>query len=533
MKHYLSLLLGLLLILTSCANSQDLNDNDVFTWNLGSEPNTIDPTYSGDIAGSTVIRHTFEGLIRESNGISMPGIAKSWDISENQKVITFNLRESLWSDGSPLTSSDFVFAWERAINPKTGSTYASIWEFTNIKGISDYIAGTVSFDKVGIYAPDDLTLVIELIQPTDYLLSFLSNSYFMPLQESNFNSGHSDKWASTKERAISNGPFILENYTLNESIKLIKNANYWDADNVDLYGINFLFIENENTSYMAYENGETHGIANVPNAKVSTLKGEDNNFHIAPLLGTFYFNFNLSHDMWSDVRIRKAFNLAIDRQAIVDTLARNQIPATQFVSPGFIDNDGNDFRDYDSDFDNPIDNSRISEAQELIAEAGYTNGDGFPTFELLYNTSDNNRMVAEMVQEMLKTNLGINCKLAAQEWGVYIDARVSGNFQYSKGSWTADFLDPISMLGIFTSNNPLNASNYSNKNYDQLIEEAINSVGSDKAKLLHDAETILMTDLPIVPIYHYTDIWLINESVINWSRSSFGIMDFSKASFIE
>ena len=505
----------------------------VLNWNIGADPKTIDPGLNGASDGGDVISQTFEGLFREKSGVVQPGIAKDFDVSEDGLTYTFNLRKSKWSDGSPLTAHDFEYAWKRAMDPETASEYSWLWEYTNVVGAQEFVYGEGTVEDVGVKALDDLTLEVKLTAPTDYFSSLIGFYHFMPVKQSAVEAGADGTWASDPELAVSNGPFKLVEYTIGEGLKLVKNDNYWNAKETKLAEINGKFIDDANTAYAAYQAGELDFIPSVPTAEIPRLIAEDPNFYVFPLLGTYYYNFNMDLDLWADVRVRKAFTLAIDRQVIVDTLASGQVPAGGFVPPGFADDKGNDFFETAGMYGLYTDGTGIPEAQQLLADAGYPGGEGFPEFTILYNTSEGHQTVAELVQEDFKTNLGIECKLENQEWAVFQDTRTAGDYEMSRGGWLTDFMDPSGMLAIFQDGNAYNDPNYYNEDFEAAMDAALAT--TDKAEhfaKLYEAQTIFMTDLPIIPVYHYSDTMLASERVVGWDRSVLGGMDFSTATVV-
>jgi oligopeptide transport system substrate-binding protein len=507
-------------------------DEAVFNWNIGADPKTIDPCLNGASDGGDVINQTFEGLVREKSGVIYPGIAESWDVSEDGLTVTFNLRESNWSDGSPLTANDFVYSWKRGMDPATASEYSWIWEYTNIVGAYAAVNGE-SLDAVGVSAPDDNTLVVQLETPTDYIVSLLSFYHFLPTKQSAVEAGADGAWAKDPANAVSNGPFKLTAYTIGEGLTLVKNENYWNADTVKLDRIEGKFIDEASTAYQAYQSGELDFLPDVPAAEIPSLIAEDPNFYVFPLLGTYYYNFNMDLELFQDPMVRKALNLAVDREMICETMGSGQVPAAGFVPPGFLDHEGNDFFETAGTYGIATDDSKVAEAQQLLAEAGYPNGEGFPEFTIMYNTSEGHQLVAELIQEMFKTNLGINTKLENQEWAVFQDTRKAGDYELSRGGWLTDFMDPMGLLSIFTSENAYNDPNYYNDAYDVLLSSAAKTRGAEHFEALYEAQEMLMTDLPIIPIYHYTDVMLISPRLQGWDRSVLGTLDFSGASIAE
>lgn len=504
----------------------------VFNWNIGADPKTIDPVLNGASDGGDVINQTFEGLTREKSGTVYPGIAESWDVSEDGLTVTFHLRESKWSDGSPLTAHDFVYSWKRGMDPATASEYAWIWEYTNIVGAFDAVNGA-SLDEVGVTALDDYTLEVKLITPTDYIISLLSFYHFMPTKQSAVEAGADGAWAKDPANAVSNGPFKLTSYKIGEGLTLVKNEHYWNAAEVKIDRIEGKFIDEQATAYQAYQAGELHFLPDVPPAEVATLIAESSDFYVFPLLGTYYYNFNMDLPMFQDVRVRKALNLAIDRELIVETLGAGQVPAAGFVPPGFLDHEGNDFFEKSGTYGIATDDSKIAEAQALLAEAGFPGGAGFPEFTIMYNTGAGQQQVAELVQEMLKTNLGITTKLENQEWAVFQDTRKEGDYEVSRGGWLTDFMDPMGLLAIFTSQNAYNDPNFNNAEYDELLSKAAKTRGAEHFEALYEAQEILMSELPIIPVYHYTDVILASPKLQGWDRSVLGTLDFSTATIVE
>ncbi len=522
------IVLAMVIIAVSCAGGNAQAGGRYLNWNINADPKTIDPGLNGANDGGNVISQTFEGLVRERSGVIHPGIAKSWKFSEDGLTLTFELRSSKWSDGSPLTANDFVYAWKRGMDPATASEYAWIWEYTNIVGANEAVNGG-PLDAVGLRAVDDNTLEVKLITPTDYIVSLLSFYHFMPVKQSAVEKGADGAWAKDPAAVVSNGPFVLTSYKIGEGLTLVKNPHYWNARAVKLPGINGKFIDAQSTAYQAFLSGELDFIPEVPTAEIPRLIAEDSRFHVFPLLGTYYYNFNLNLPMFKDVRVRKAFALAIDRELVVETLGAGQVPAAGFVPPGFIDADGKDFFKTAGTYGFASDDSTVPEAKRLLAEAGYPDGKGFPEVTIMYNTSEAHKQVAELIQEMLKTNLGISAKLENQEWAVFQDTRKAGNYQISRGGWLTDFMDPMGLLSIFTKDNAYNDPKYNNPAYDDLLSRAAKTRGKEHFDLLYKAQEILMNDVPMLPVYHYTEHMLISADLKGWDRSVLGQIDFSTA----
>jgi oligopeptide transport system substrate-binding protein len=316
-------------------------------------------------------------------------------------------------------------------------------------------------------------------------------------------------------------------------LTLVKNEHYWNAAEVKIDRIEGKFIDEQATAYQAYQAGELHLLPDVPPAEIPTLIAESPDFYVFPLLGTYYYNINMDLPMFQDVRVRKALNLAIDRELITETMGSGQIPAAGFVPPGFVDHEGNDFFEKSGTYGIATDNSKVAEAQALLAEAGFPGGAGFPEFTIMYNTGAGHQQVAELVQEMYKTNLGINVKLENQEWAVFQDTRKEGDYEVARGGWLTDFMDPMGLLAIFTSQNAYNDPNFNNAEYDELLSKAAKTRGAEHFEALYEAQEILMSELPIIPVYHYTDVILASPKLQGWDRSVLGTLDFSTATIVE
>ena len=535
MKRFLIFTLAVLLLApVAFANGgkEESQDLMVLNWNLAADPKTLDPGLNGASDGGDIGNNTHEGLVREQEGVVIPGMAESWELTDGGRTVTFKIRkDAKWSDGSDLTAQDFVYSWKRAMDPATASEYSWIWEYTNVVGAQDAAEGNGSLEDVGIRAVDDYTFEVKLTNPTDYFVSLMSFYHFMPVKREAVEAGPEGAWAKDPEIYVSNGPFVLTSYTIGDGLTLEKNENYWNADEVKLDVINVKFIDDASTSYTAYQAGEFDFLSatGIPAAEIPKLIAENPEYYIFPLLGTYYYNFNMDLDIWEDVRVRRAMNLAIDRERIVEVLARGNVPAAGFVPPGFPDHTGADFFETAGTYGIATDDSGVAEAKRLMAAAGYPNGEGFPEFVMMYNTSDNHKLVAEMIQEMFKTNLGIECTLENQEWAVFQDTRKEGDYELARGGWITDFLDPMGLLAIFQSTNTYNDPNYYNDEYDALVSRANGSVGAEHYEALYAAQDILMTELPIIPVYHYTDSMLSSPQVKDFTRSQLGAMDFSKA----
>jgi oligopeptide transport system substrate-binding protein len=509
-------------------------------YNLGADPKTIDPQLNSAVDGSTIIHNAFEGLMREDeNSKIVPGTAEKYEVSDDGTVYTFHIRkDAKWSDGKPVVAGDFEYAWKRALNPEVAAEYA--YQLFYIKNGAAYynqekIGGKVATaEDVGVKVIDENTLEVTLEAPVPYFLSLAAFPTYFPVRK-DIIEGNEEKWTLKPDTYISNGPFKMSEWKEKESITFVKNENYWDAKNVKLETLEVKLIDDQITYLNAFKSGEIDVIESPPQAEIPTLLDEGT-AKIYPYLGTYFYVVNVSDkakdvdpkaaEALSNPKFRKALSLAIDKQLIVDKVAQGgQTPATSYVPAGILDSIGTEFqKDYSSK------GANIEEAKKLLAEAGYPNGEGAPTITFTFNTDQGHQNIAQAVQDMWKTNLGINVELKNEEWAVFQDTR--NNFQYSiaRHGWIADYNDPMTFLDMWTTGNGQNNAGYSNKEYDKLIAQA--KVELDDAKrteLLHKAEDILMDESPIIPLYYYTNVLCIDKNVKGTYKSPLGQMEFRDA----
>ncbi|GAA0766793.1 peptide ABC transporter substrate-binding protein [Clostridium subterminale] len=509
-------------------------------YNLGADPKTIDPQLNSAVDGSTIIHNAFEGLMREDeNSKIVPGTAEKYEVSDDGTVYTFHLRENAkWSDGKPVVAGDFVYAWKRALNPEVAAEYAyqlfyikNGAAYYNKEKIGDKVA---TADDVGVKAIDDKTLEVTLEAPVPYFLSLAAFPTYFPVREDVIE-GNEEKWTLKPDTYISNGPFKMSEWKEKESITFVKNENYWDAENVKLETLEVRLIDDQITYLNAFKSGEVDIIESPPQAEIPTLLDEGT-AKIYPYLGTYFYVINVSDkakevdpkaaEALSKPKFRKALSLAIDKQLIVDKVAQGgQTPANSYVPAGILDSAGKEFKK-----DSSSKGTDIEEAKKLLAEAGYPNGEGAPTITFTFNTDQGHQNIAQAVQDMWKTNLGINVELKNEEWAVFQDTRT--NFQYSmaRHGWIADYNDPMTFLDMWTTGNGQNNSGYSNKEYDKLIAEAkVELDDTKRTELLHKAEDILMDESPVIPLYYYTNVLCIDKNVKGTYKSPLGQMEFRDA----
>lgn len=507
-------------------DASQLHKEQVIRYNVGTEPETLDPAKSTGIPEFNMQLAIWEGLMRlDSKSQPAFGAAEKVDISPDLLTYTFTLRKGLkWSNGEPLTAADFEYSWKRALDPDTAADYAYMLYY--LKGGEAYNGGTGKVEDVGVKAKDARTLVVTLEAPCKYFLSLSAFGTYYPVNKKIVEAD--SEWYTKAEKLIGNGPFKVSKWSHNDRIEFVKNPNYWGAKSVVLEKLVFTMVEEDTTELAMFESGEIDFADNPPSAELARLTAEKK-LGVNVLLGTYYYIFNVEKKPLDDVRVRKALTLAIDRKAIVETVTKGgQVPALAFVPPGIPDASGNDFRKSKGDYFKDAD---VATAKALLAEAGYPNGRGFPSLEILYNTSAGHKRIAEAIQEMWKVNLGItSVTLRNLEWGMYLAARDEGDFQIARAGWLGDFLDPMTFIDMWLTGGGNNNSRWGLPEYDALVEKARKSADQAvRMKTMHDAEALLMRDMPIAPIYYYVDLFLMKPYVKGVMQSALGPIDFKNA----
>jgi oligopeptide transport system substrate-binding protein len=499
---------------------------------LGAEPATMDPGLNQAADVTTVLQHLFEGLTRYSpEKKTVYGEAKDIKVSSDRVTYTITLRDDLkWSDGKAVTAGDYVYAWQRVVDPKTASPYSYI--FDPVLNANDIIAGKKDKNTLGVKALDDKTLEIKLKNPCAYFVELLSFTAYYPLRKDIVEGN--DKWTQDPKTYVSNGAFMLQDWSHKASITMVKNPNYYEKDKVTLDSLKFVLLEDDGARLAAYQNGEISFAYAIPVEEIEAWKDKPD-FITSSELSTNFIDFNVNKKPFDDVRVRKAFNLAIDRNYLVTKVTKqNQITAGAFVPVGVTDVDSTkQFRDVGGDFFSPKAEDyekNVAEAKKLLAEAGYPDGKGFPSVEYATNSASSNQAVAEALQNMWKTALGVNCTISQQEWAVFIDSRNKGNFQIARDGFGCDFTDAVSMLDLFVTGGGNNSPKYSNPEYDKLIAQ-IKSTDDNKVRmpLLHKAEEILMRDMPIAPLFYRSRAILVNTNIKGYYNSPLGFDFFQYA----
>ena len=460
----------------------------------GTNPQSLDPSQITGVPEHRIYRALFEGLVGMDprTNKAIPGVADSWTYSNDNSVITFKLREGIvWSDGTPITAQQIVESWLHHLNPTTASNYAYMMGMV-VKGAEDYNEKGGRPEDVAIRAVDDRTFEVNLVGPVPYALDMIAHYAFSPLPMHIIRQ-HGNNW-TRPENIVGNGPFILQEYIPNSRVVVTPNDKYWNKANVHLTKVTFLPSDDQNTVHNMFLNGEVDWSTMVPIAQIDQVKLHKD-YQVSSQLGTYYFYINnRDHAALRDVRVRKALSMGFDRQELIDRVIRGgQIPATGMVPPmnDYIPAEGTGYN--------------VEEARRLLAEAGYPNGQGFPTYEIIYNTLDSHRIISEYLQEAWRSNLGINTSLQNMEWASYLDYRKTPNMQIARAGWIADYMDPQNFLDLLISTGGNNDGHYNDPEYDRLVRQAATMPdGPDRNRIMRQAEDMAITrDQAMIPIYYY------------------------------
>ena len=502
---------------------------------VGPDPETIDPALNSAVDGGNMLLHSFECLLAlDENGQLVPGQAESWETSEDGLTWTFHLRDGLkWSDGSDLTANDFVYSWKRVCDPMVAAPYADT-VLSMVAGYDKAIEGDL--DALQVAAQYDKTLVVTLNNPCSYFGSLAAFATLSPVQEATV-TANGDAWATSAATYISNGPFYVSEWVPGSYIMMSKNPYYWNADAIKLDGIKWNLIEDSNAAYSAYQTGEVLMIKDVPTEEIPSLK-DSADFHVDPIIGTYYLSLNLERDAFKDARVRKALSLAIDRDYVANTLMQGTYsPADNFMGPGWIDTDGTQFKDNANGGQSYIDvnnyEADLEEAKQLLADAGYPDGEGFPSISYTTNDAGYHKVVAEYLQQAW-AQLGIDLQVDIVEWASFTPMRRNGDFDIARNGWVGDYTDPSNMLDLFLSTNGNNDGKFNNADYDAAIYRSRETLDpTERSKALHDAEDILMEETGCIPIAYYNDFWLQSEKITGSWHSPNGFWYFMYADITE
>jgi len=512
------LLLALGLVLAGCFSREDNvtagNREGVLHRGIGPSPAHLDPHLATGLSEYHVIAALFEGLVAPDplGNEPAPGVASRWQVSPDGLTYTFHLRDNArWSNGDPVTAGDFLRSWQRLLTPALGADYANLLYV--VAGAEDYHRERENdFAQVGFAAPDPRTVKITLAHPTPYFLSLLQHWVWFPVHlDSIADVGNPHDRATPWARAgqlVGNGPFNLSSWTSGQRLVATRSDTYWDAATVRLQAIHFHPIDSVEAEERAFRAGQLHLTEALPVSRLDYYRTQAPELlRIDPYLGTYFYRINVVRPFLNAPAVRRALSLATDREAIVNTLLQGgQQPAFGFVPPGL--------QGYTSPATHRTDFVR---AREELAAAGYPGGAGAPRVELLFNTSENHRVIAEAIQEMWRRELGLEVSLVNMEHRSTLQARRAGDYQILRSAWMADYADPASFLDIWRSTSGNNYTGWSQPAYDRLLYEAARTDDpARRANRLAQAEALLLAEAPIIPIYHYTHVYLLRPEVRGW-----------------
>jgi len=486
--------------------------DQTFTYRVLDEQSSVDPQIVEDVSGSEIVRDLFEGLMnQDADGNLIPGVATGFTTNDAKDVYTFTLRpDAKWSDGRPVTAGDFVYAWRRLVDPETASPYSWFGELMSIEGVGPILAGEAAPDTLGVTAIDDTTLEVRLTA---------SLSYF-PLMTTHASTFPSPAWAieefgadwTKPENIVSNGAYVLTEHVPSERSVRERNPMYWNNDETIIDKVVALVINDENTALTRYLAGELDR-TEVPAGQYPRLNEQYPDQALSfPRLCNYYYTFNLSPsgpEAFKDVRVRQALSYAIDRSIITDKV----LQGGQFEAYTFTPGATAGFEVPDVPYAGMSQSERDAAAVALLADAGY-GADNPLSFDMLYNTSEAHEKIAIAVSQMWKQKLGVTASLANMEWKTFLETRGNQDFGLARGAWCGDYNEASTFLDLLSSQSGYNDGKYANAEVDALMQEA--KTLTDATANYTRVEQILADEMPVIPIYHYAGVYMMNEKLRNW-----------------
>ena len=522
MKHMSKLALAALMsttMLTGAALAEShvpegvtLADDQTFTYRQLDEFSSLDPQIVEDVDGSDVVRDLFEGLMnQDADGNLVPGVATGYEASEDKKTYTFTLRENAkWSNGDPVTANDFVYAWRRAADPETASPYQWFMELMSLENASEIVAGEADPETLGVTAIDDYTLEVKLTAPLPYFPQMTTHSTTFPSPQSVIEE-HGSEWTKP-ENIVSNGAYVLEEHLPGERSVRVRNEMYWDNENTIIDRVVALVINDENVALTRYLAGELDR-TDIPAGQYPSLSEEYPDEAVSfPRLCNYYYTFNVSDsgpEAFKDVNVRKALAMAVDRNIIVEKVMQGGQPPAYTFPPAAVAG----FEPPTLPWTEMSQAERDQMAKDLLAEAGY-GPDNPLEFEMVYNTSEAHEKVAVALSQLWKQKLGVQATLANMEWKVFLEESGNQNFEMARGAWGGDYNEASTFLDLLDSQSGYNDGKYSNERVDELLEQAKTS--DDTSPLYTEVEEILYEEMPVIPIYHYAGVYMLDSDLGGW-----------------
>ncbi|MAN57525.1 MAG: oligopeptide ABC transporter substrate-binding protein OppA [Paracoccus sp.] len=488
------------------AEGEKLAQNQTYTYWLLDAIKSLDPAKNTDVEGSDVLRSLFEGLMNEdAKGAMIPGVAESFEESDDKLTYTFRLRDAKWSNGDPVTAGDFVYAWRRVVDPETASEYAWFMELMNIVNATEIVKGEKSPEELGVKAIDDKTLEVTLTTPTPYFIKTLSHATTYPVPQKVIEA-EGDSWTQPG-KLVGNGAFVLESHNLGVDITLKKNPDYWDAENVLMETVKGVTVNDNNVALTRYQAGELDRVQ-IPAGQYPRLKQEyPDQATSIPYACSYAYIYNVSEkgpEALKDVRVRKALSLAINRDIIVDNVLQGgQRPATTWTHWAI-----EGFEQPETELATLSQQEKTAKAKELLAEAGY-GPDNPLNLTLQYNTDESHKKLAIAVQQFWKP-LGVNVTLNNVEWKVHTDRLQNQDFDVARYAWCGDYNEASTFLDWFRTDG-YNSGKWSNAEYDKLMADS--KTAEDTTPLYKRAEEILAEEVPAAFVYHYAKVDMISPRI--------------------
>ena len=506
---------------------------------LASEPMTIDPALNSAVDGAIMANHMFEGLVKwVDNGSGeaelAPGQAESWEKTVNDDgTVTYaiKMRDGIkWSDGKDVTAGDFEYSWKRLADPATAADYCYMIDM--VQGYAEVADGSADKDTLGIKAIDDKNLEMTLSYDCPYFEEIMAFPATFPVRQDIVEGN--EEWTYSPETYIGNGAYKMVEWSHNAYILTEKSETYYDYEKLGPDTIKYTLLDDNNAMLAAFNSGELNFIMNFPTDEMANYLASGQ-ITVAPYIGTYYVCFNTEDEVFSNPLVRQAFSLVIDRNYIVENVSQSgEVPATGYVPSGVYDAEGangDDFRTVGGEYYSVSADdyqANCDKARELLAEAGYPNGEGFPAVEYMYNTDDRHKAIAEALQNMWQTELGVTVNLSNQDWNVFLKSRKDGDFQIARNGWIADYNDPCSFLDMWYTGGGNNDAQYSNPEYDALIDAAkATSDQTERMAAFHKAEDLLIgQDSVLAPIYFYTNPYMLSDNISGMYYTPLGYFFF-------
>ena len=524
---------------TEAADTTASADGYNLTVCLASEPMTIDPALNSAVDGAIMTNHMFEGLVKwvdNGNGEAelAPGQAESWEKTVNDDgTVTYaiKMRDGIkWSDGKDVTAGDFEYSWKRLADPATAADYCYMIDM--VQGYAEVADGSADKDTLGIKAVDDKNLEITLSYDCPYFEEIMAFPATFPVRQDIVEGN--EEWTYSPETYIGNGAYKMVEWSHNAYILTEKSETYYDYEKLGPDTIKYTLLDDNNAMLAAFNSGELNFIMNFPTDEMANYLASGQ-ITVAPYIGTYYVCFNTEDEVFSNPLVRQAFSLVIDRNYIVENVSQSgEVPATGYVPSGVYDAEGangDDFRTVGGEYYSVSADdyqANCDKARELLAEAGYPNGEGFPAVEYMYNTDDRHKAIAEALQNMWQTELGVTVNLSNQDWNVFLKSRKDGDFQIARNGWIADYNDPCSFLDMWYTGGGNNDAQYSNPEYDALIDAAkATSDQTERMAAFHKAEDLLIgQDSVLAPIYFYTNPYMLSDNISGMYYTPLGYFFF-------